>query len=114
MKNEKHDFNCESCPVREILDKIWEPKTTWFDYREWFGGIDEEYATQHICGYHEWCDHCTIPGHRESNKYLSKKYCVLDHIRDFANDQLHKDAKADDEWPLPTYNDTYKKLLKID
>ena len=114
MKNEKCNFSCTNCPVKAILDKIWEPKTKRLYYREWFGGTDEEYETQHICGYYKWEEHCDIPGHRESGRYSSKKYCILDHIQDFANDQRYEDSEFVDEWPLPTYHGTYEDLLKID
>ena len=111
MKNEKHNFNCESCPVKELLDKIWEPETKCVYYQEWFDGTDEEYETQHICGCCECTEMCDIPGHRNSGKYTSKKYCILDTLREYADKQHSEDNKASDEWPLPTYTGKYEDLF---
>ena len=107
MKNEKHDFNCESCPVKELLDKIWKPKTKCVHCCGWDGGTDKEYETQHICGCYKWVERCDIPGYRNSSNYTSKNYCILDVIREYANKQYSKDNETSDEWPFPTCEDLF-------
>ena len=112
MENEK--CSCESCSVKKVLDKIWEPKTKCLYSKECFGGYEEEYETQHICGYYERHEHCAIPGHRDSYDYAYKKYCILTVIQDFANDKRCVDGKTTDEWQLPIYHGSYEDLLNID
>ncbi len=112
MKKEV-EFSCESCPVKKLLDTIWEPKTKWLYYNKMFGGTDEEYETQHICGYYKWKERCDIPGHRDSSEYTRKKYCILDFIQDYANKHCCEDNETFEKWSLPVYNGKYEDLLNI-